>query len=94
MAWMKPCIFEWSMLVLVNGSLAVKIDIRRGLKQGDPLALFLLLLMAESFNGVISNAMSHNLFKGFKIKNEGGGISHLQYMDDALSIGEASVDNL
>jgi hypothetical protein len=33
--------------VLVNGCLMEQINIRRGLKQGDPLAHFLFLLVAE-----------------------------------------------
>jgi hypothetical protein len=35
-----------------------------------------------------------NLFKGFSIGSDGPSISHLQYADDTLCIGEASVDNL
>jgi len=81
------------MSILVNGSLRLKY-IQRGLKQGDPLAPFLFLLVAEGFSGVMRNAVSRNLSKGFKIKNEGMRISHLQYADDTLCIGEASVDNL
>jgi len=93
-AWMKACVFGGSMSILVNGCPTVEIDIQRGLKQGDPLAPFLFLLVAEGFSGVTRNAVSRNLFKGFKIKNEGMGISHLQYADDTLCIGEATVDNL
>jgi hypothetical protein len=38
--------------------------------------------------------VSWNLFKGFEIKRGGTVISHLQYADDTLCIGEASVENL
>jgi len=40
------------------------------------------------------NAVSRNLFKGFKIKNDEIGVSHLQYADDTLCIREPSVGNL
>jgi hypothetical protein len=83
-AWMKARIFGGSMSVLVNGSPTVEIDIQRGLKQGDPLAHFLFLLVAEGFSGVMRNAVSRNLFKGLKINNDGIEISHLQYTDDTL----------
>jgi len=93
MVWMKAYIFGWSMPILVNGSPTVEIDIQRRLKQGDPLALFILLLVAEYFSGVMRNVVNRNLFNGFKIKNEGMGISHLQFADNTLCIGKASVDN-
>ncbi|MCI35130.1 RNA-directed DNA polymerase (Reverse transcriptase), partial [Trifolium medium] len=64
------------------------------LKQGDPLAPFLFLLVAEGFGGAMKRAVDSNLFKGFNIRPNGPSISHLQYADDTLCIGEASVDNL
>jgi hypothetical protein len=80
--------------VLVNGSPTNEINIQRGLKQGDPLAPFLFLLVAEGFGGVMKRAVDIGVFKGFSIRRNGLSISHLQYADDTLCIGEASVDNL
>ena len=64
------------------------------MKQGDPLAPFLFLLVAEGFSGLMSNAVNRNLFHGFEIKRGGASISHLQYADDTLCIGVPTVDNL
>jgi hypothetical protein len=80
--------------ILVNGSPTKEFNIQRGLKQGDPLAPFLFLLVAEGFGGVMKKAAGDNLFKGFSIGGYGISISHLQYADDTLCIGEASVQNL
>ncbi|KEH40978.1 hypothetical protein MTR_1g040325 [Medicago truncatula] len=41
-----------------------RINIQRGSKQGDPRALFLFLLVAEGYSGLIRNAVRRNLFKG------------------------------
>jgi hypothetical protein len=71
-----------------------EINIQRGLKQGDPLAPFLFLFVAGGFGGVMSKAKDLGLFKGFSITNGGPSISHLQYADDTICIGEASVTNL
>jgi hypothetical protein len=48
--------------VLVNGCPTEQIDIQRGLKQGDPLAPFLFLLVAEGFGGAMKRAVEINLF--------------------------------
>ncbi|MCI06473.1 ribonuclease H protein, partial [Trifolium medium] len=40
------------------------------------------------------SAVEKNLFKGFRVGSDGLEISHLQYADDTLCIGEASMDNL
>ncbi|GAU41880.1 hypothetical protein TSUD_367450 [Trifolium subterraneum] len=37
-AWMKACVWDGNVSVLVNGSPTQEIPIKRGLKQGDPLA--------------------------------------------------------
>ena len=40
--WMKTCVCGGSMSILVNGSPTEEINIQRGLKQGDPLVVFVL----------------------------------------------------
>jgi len=92
--WMKVCVFGGNMSILVNGSPTKEINLRRGLKQGDPLAPFLFLLVAEGFSGLMSTAVDRNLFQGFEIKRGGMVISHLQYVDNTLCIGVHTVDNL
>jgi hypothetical protein len=92
--WIRACIFGGNLSVLINGSPTREIRIHRGLKQGDPLAPFLFLLVAEGFGGAMKRAGDLGMFKGFKIGGDGPSISHLQYADDTLCIGEASVDNL
>ena len=94
-AWMKAYVFGGTMSILVNGSPTEEIVIKRGLKQDDPLAPFLFLFVAEGFGGLMENVANCNLFKGFEVKRWWGTvISHLQYADDTLCIGEASIENL
>jgi len=93
-AWMKACVCGGSMSILVNGSPTEEINIHRGLKQGDLLASFLFLLVAEGFSGLMRNTVTLNFFEGFKMKEEGIVYSHLQYVDDTLCMRKATVENL
>ena len=92
--WIRACVSCGNLSVLVNGSLTNEVPIQRGLKQGDPLAPFLFLLVVEGLGGLVWSAESHGLYQGFKIRNSGLSISHLQYADDTLFVGEASMSNL
>jgi len=92
--WTKVCACCGSMSSLVNGSPTEYINIQRGLKQGDPLAPFLFLQVANGFSGLMRNVVNGNMFKGFKFTWEGIKIYHLQFADDTLGIGEPAMDNL
>ncbi|PNX56411.1 ribonuclease H, partial [Trifolium pratense] len=65
--WMRACVFAGSMSVLVNDLPTREINIQRGLKQGDPLAPFLFILVAKGLGGVMRKAVELNLFKGFTV---------------------------
>ncbi|PNY10996.1 ribonuclease H [Trifolium pratense] len=67
---------------------------KRGLKQGDTLAPLLFLLVSKGLRALMRKAVEINIFQPFLV---GGGCAHvsiLQYADDTLCIGEATVDNL
>jgi hypothetical protein len=83
-AWIRACVYAGSMSVLVNGSPTAEINIQRGLKQGDLLAPFLFLLVAEGLCGLMKKAVETNRFRGFKVGSNGVIVSHLQYADDTL----------
>jgi hypothetical protein len=51
-------------------------------------------MVVEGFSGVMRKAIEVGIFKGFPIGRDPVIISHLQYADDTLCIGEASVENL
>jgi hypothetical protein len=50
--------------------------------------------VAEGFAGLMRGAVEKNLFKGFGVGPENLIVSHLQYADDTLCIGEATMENL
>jgi hypothetical protein len=55
--WMKACVWGGSMSILSNGSPTDEVSFQRGLKQGDPLAPFLFLLVVEGFSGLMENTV-------------------------------------
>nr|GFB38188.1 hypothetical protein [Tanacetum cinerariifolium] len=61
----------------------------RGLKQGDPLAPYLFILVMESLHISFNQAVDEGLFKGIQLPVSLS-ISHLFYADDAMFLGEWS----
>ena len=74
------------MSVLVNGSPNSEFYPKRGLCQGDPLALFLFLIVAEGLAGVVRKAVEKNLEVGVQNVK----VNMLQYVDDTLFLCEAN----
>nr|GEW69158.1 RNA-directed DNA polymerase, eukaryota, reverse transcriptase zinc-binding domain protein [Tanacetum cinerariifolium] len=72
--------------ILVNGSPSNEFNFHCGLKQGDPLASLLFILVMESLHLSISRMVEAGLFKGIRL-NSSLSLSHLFYADDALIIG-------
>nr|GFC42391.1 RNA-directed DNA polymerase, eukaryota [Tanacetum cinerariifolium] len=79
--------------VLVNGSPTSEFQFHRGLKQGDPLAPFLFILIMESLHRSFNRAVEAVIFTSLRI-DDALTISHLFYADDAIFIGEWSKENL
>jgi len=81
--------------VLVNGSPTDEFPLKRGLRLGDPLSPFLFLLAAKDFNVIMKALVANNIFTGYKV---GGAvcvfISHLQFADDTIILGEKSWANV
>jgi len=87
--WIKECIGTATTSILVNGSLTDEFSLGRELRQGDPLSTFLFLLATEGFNVLMNSLSDSNLFTGYKVGNsEPVFVSHLQFADDTLILGD------
>nr|KYP75534.1 hypothetical protein KK1_008273 [Cajanus cajan] len=91
---MEGCVCGGTLSALVNGSPTAEVSIGRGLKQGDPLAPSLFLIVVEGLRLLMTRALDLNLFTGLNLGGEGPRISLLQFTDDTLIIGEATRQNL
>ncbi|GJY58810.1 putative RNA-directed DNA polymerase, eukaryota, reverse transcriptase zinc-binding domain protein, partial [Tanacetum coccineum] len=92
-SWIHGCFFNARSSVLVNGSPTSEFDLYRGLKQGDPLSLFLFILSMEGLHSLSCKAEDLGLFKGANIGRDDMNVSHLMYADDVIFLGEWSDTN-
>nr|GEW99831.1 heme peroxidase [Tanacetum cinerariifolium] len=87
--WIQGTLSLAKASILVNGSPSKEFSCHRRLKQGDPLALYLFILVMESLHISFSRVVDEGLFKGIFLPNWIS-ISHLFYADDAMFLGEWS----
>ncbi|XP_057443869.1 uncharacterized mitochondrial protein AtMg01250-like [Lotus japonicus] len=79
--------------VLVNGSPSDEFVPERGIR--DPLAPFLFLIVVEGLNGLVKKAASMKKLSGVKVgKNQEVEVSILQFVDDTIFSGEASLETV
>ncbi|GLU09187.1 hypothetical protein SLE2022_260600 [Rubroshorea leprosula] len=93
-AWIKECLSSATVFAMINGSPTKEFTVSKGLRQGDPLAPFLFLMVAEALNGLISKATEEGLFKGVSVGESELNITHLQFADDSILFYEASAKNV
>ncbi|XP_058723765.1 uncharacterized protein LOC131595434 [Vicia villosa] len=89
--WISECLRSTSVLVLLNGSPTKEFKMDRGLRQGDPLSPFILLIVTEGFNMLMKKAVDSEKLKGFKFERGEYRFTHLQYADDTMIICENSI---
>ncbi|GJX32752.1 RNA-directed DNA polymerase, eukaryota [Tanacetum coccineum] len=91
--WIHSCLDSAFALVLINGSPTLKFKLHCGLRQGDPLSPLLFILAIETLNVAFIEAKNKNLFHGVEVGVDKAHVSHLQFVDDALLLGDWSKPN-
>jgi len=75
---------SFTVFVLVNRNPTEEFKPTRGLRQGDPLAPFLFIVVAEGLAGLVRQATKVSLLSGVKIGREEVELCILQFADDTL----------
>ncbi|GKV08912.1 hypothetical protein SLEP1_g20481 [Rubroshorea leprosula] len=78
------CVSSVQYNILLNGADAGRVIPTRGLRQGDPLSLYLFILCAEGLTAMIRDAEEQKLLHGIKICRQAPTISHLFFADDSF----------
>lgn len=93
-SWIKNMLSSSSISILVNESLTGEFKSTRGLRQGDPIAPFLFLVVVEGLSGLMRQALLKGLYKGYKVGKQNAELSLLQFADDTLFFVEDSLQNV
>nr|GEX79912.1 putative RNA-directed DNA polymerase, eukaryota, reverse transcriptase zinc-binding domain protein [Tanacetum cinerariifolium] len=91
--WLRSCLDSAFASFLINSSPTKKFKLERGLRRGDPLYPFLFILALEALNVEILEATKNNIFKAINVEKDKIQVSHFQFTDDALILGEWSLLN-
>ncbi|GJS41994.1 RNA-directed DNA polymerase, eukaryota [Tanacetum coccineum] len=86
--WIHSCLNSAFASVLINCSPTKEFKLEKGLRQGDPLSPFLFILAVEALNVALIEDTNNNLFDGIKVGKDKIQVSHLQFADDALILGD------
>lgn len=92
--WILECLKAASVSALRNGSPIEEFEIGCGLRREDPLSPFLFLIAIESFNLMTRKMVELESFSGFRFEGSDEQISHLQYEDNILIIGDNNCENI
>ena len=92
--WIEGCLHSATISVLVNGSPTNEFIPHRGLRQGDPLAPLLFNIVAEGLTGLMREALDKSLFSNLLVGKNNIPVNILQYADDTIFFGEATMQNV
>lgn len=73
--------------MLVNGSPSAPFNPSRGIRQGDPLSPFLLILTTEGLGRSLLQVVVGNKLKGISLNRGMDPLLHLQFVDDTMLLG-------
>eukprot|EP00253_Pinus_taeda_P036326 PITA_36326 len=89
--WVMALVTSTNFSILLNGAPSRTFTPSRGLRQGDPLSLFLFILMMEGIGRAIKRANAEGRIQGIKLTVEGEANTHQQFVDDTMLQGIPTV---
>ncbi|GKD41716.1 putative RNA-directed DNA polymerase, eukaryota, reverse transcriptase zinc-binding domain protein [Tanacetum coccineum] len=93
-SWIKACLESSRTSILVNGSPTSDFNVKRGLRQGDPLSSFLFIIIMEGLHMALSDSVRNGFIRGINISSSGINLSHLFFADDVIITTDWSTHDL
>lgn len=87
------CVSTSSIAILVNGGKTDSFHSSRGIRKGDPMYPYLLIMCMERFSKSIEEAVSNKTWSLISTTTGGSKISHLFFADDLTFIAREDPDN-
>ncbi|XP_010270689.1 PREDICTED: uncharacterized protein LOC104606940 [Nelumbo nucifera] len=88
------CISTSSFSILVNEENSNKFYPQRGLRQGDPLCPYLVIMCMSALSLLLSKLVEHKKLSGIKIARGCPIVSHMMFADDLVIFGKNTVHEL
>ena len=82
------------MNLLWNGEKSNQFQRSRGIRQGDPLSLYIFVLCIERLAQLINMVVDAKLWDPIHIFRYGAKLSHLIFADDLVLLTKASLDHI
>ncbi|KAL9675416.1 hypothetical protein QQ045_003618 [Rhodiola kirilowii] len=91
--WIRACIGTAKFFVLINGGMEGFFGSTRGLRQGDPISLYLFMLVMEVLSRVLGRMRGSAGFR-YHPKCSRIGLTHLMFADDVIIFSKANLESL
>lgn len=80
--------------ILLNGAPSQTFKSSRGIHQGDPLSLFLFILMVEGLGRLIKSKTQNEEIMGTNLHRHLETLTHQRFVDDTMFLGHPSVQEV
>ena len=91
---MRGCLSTVSYAVLMNGNAKEWVKATRGVRQSNPLYLFLFTIVADVLSMMLLRAEERSLLEGFRVGRNRTRVTHLQFADDTIFFSNTCAKDL
>lgn len=91
--WIMECITTVSYSYLINDNVYGMVQPYRGIRQGDPLSLYIFILCGEVLSGLCKAAENQGTLEGIRVVRGCPQVSHLLFTDDTMFFCSASKES-